>query len=591
MSSTESVDPKFRLHVSFAEADIDFVDTVLAALGQLDRFDLSVTPGGQDDAKDWVKLAGELIEAADAIVYVLSPASVDFPTVAYEAEKASALSKRMVPIVAQPLRKANLPAALSGLRPVRMETEQLFGNNFQQLLRLLNKDASWIQLHTQLYLRARTWQDTGHDTAYLLNSAEVAAAKAWTFERSTDAPKPTDLHMEFIETSEAAPMGLQNGARRAPPPATMQRARRKPKLATPETRIDVIEPATPCVLFELDEPAISIPTTDDALVLPEIAENAAEPTAPDAVADEDGHFGSPLQDNAPVPEAANAIAEEPIEQADPPQKKTARAKSKLGKLRRKRKAPVKAAAKAPAKATPPAQAVALAMALAREKAKPPAKTAAKASAKAKAEAPVESATKAPAKAEAKQPARAVAMAMALAKAKPPAKARAKTKAEAPVKSAAKAPAKAKRKPPAKAKAKPLARVQAKALAKSIAVDLDTLAYVPASLKISRARNDRPCPAPAKTTSLADAPMSKVPDVMEKPETPPDIQAAEIKPTEDVAKTPSPQVQAVTNANASAFVPPAKSAKAVKRPHPVIIAQDELDGLLSSLMADADNDRS
>ncbi|NNE21958.1 MAG: hypothetical protein HKN11_05055 [Rhizobiales bacterium] len=569
MRSTDSVESKFKLHVSFAEADIEFVDNLLAVLGELERFGLSVTPEGHGDAVDWVHDAGGLIEAADAIVYVLSPASVEFPTMAYEAERAGALSKRMVPIISQLLGKADLPAALADTRPVRMETEQLFKSNLRSLIRLLDQDAGWIRSHTQLFLKARAWRDNAHDKAFLLSGAEVSAAKAWTFERSADAPKPTDLHIAFIEASETALTGVPNGAQLTYPPAAGRRARRKPNPVVPLPQEAIIESNEPA---ETEFPPIEKTARTKRRLWQKFKRKPKTPAKP--VADElkqpayvpedahkQAHSASPIASvvtdiSATEPPPVNAAAAiRPAEDAAkpeiPPIGKTARTKPRLWqKFKRKPKTPAKPVADELEKpACVPEDAGNAAH-----------------SAIANATAPADLKTvKSPPVKEA-------------AEIKP---AEHETEADGPrVKETTRLEPGLwtfKRKP--------------KMPVRTVTVDLDKLAYVPEALKILRTSDSQLKQPPAKPAALPNVTRKDSPLVApagtENPETRPDNEAARTRLPKEVAEPEGQPEPEASDTKES----PLKTAPKSKTAHSVIIAQDELDGLLSSLLAEADSDRS
>ena len=207
MGSVKSIGKKTKVHVSFAEADLPFVEKLLAALDRRGEFELSITP----DQPDAVKEASDLIAAADAVVFVLSPAASETPTVAQEAKLAQEMSKKVLAVLSQPIGRTGLPALLPNIKPIALNAHQAFIDNMKVLVQALEQDHEWIQKHTALYARARQWQAAGHDPGLLLAGSEVTAAKIWTFERPDKAPKPTDLHIDFIRKSGEPELSLQTG--------------------------------------------------------------------------------------------------------------------------------------------------------------------------------------------------------------------------------------------------------------------------------------------------------------------------------------------------------------------------------------------
>lgn len=319
MDSTRSVGEKFKVHVSFTEADQNFANRLLTALGGLGCFELSVTPVGDAPAMEWTREADGLIAAADAVVFVLSPAVADAPAVAREAELALEMSKRMLAVFSQPTSRADLPPSVEDIKPIPMDSEQAYKRNLKLLVQSLKQDDEWIRRHTELYARARKWQASRHDPGLLLAMPEVIAAKAWTFERPDKAPKPTDLHIDFIRASEepetapqhwpAEDLAGEAGAGKEPTPgvarrtasrfAALLRPKAKHKPASVELEPVELEPVelapveltpvelAPDATLEVEPPPVletevkaePLPLPDEGAEAepPEIPETSAEP--------------------------------------------------------------------------------------------------------------------------------------------------------------------------------------------------------------------------------------------------------------------------------------------------------------------------
>ncbi|MDH3740598.1 MAG: hypothetical protein OER56_03280, partial [Hyphomicrobiales bacterium] len=133
-------------------------------------------------------------------------------------------------------------------------------------------------------------------------------------------------------------------------------------------------------------------------------------------------------------------------------------------------------------------------------------------------------------------------------------------------------------------------------ARTITVDLEKLAYVPEALKILRTSDGQlKPPPPAKPAALPDT-AKKEPPLAGPTAAPADTGNVKIRPDNEAAKTRLPddvaEPESLPEAAASdTHESPLKTAPKPKTANPVIIAQDELDGLLSSLLAEADSDRS
>ncbi len=191
----------FVVFVSYCGSDSDFAEELIDSLSADGRFTVTSDPDTSIDEKDWKARIGALIEAADAVVVVLSPLSAS--TCEWEVEQAAACSKRIVPVQCKPLGGTRLPGRLSGLEAVDFSGRRDFSRSFDVLTSKLNLNADWLNAHTLLLVKARQWEDAGYPYHLLLSPDEVMSAKLWSLSRPDGAPKPTDLHITYVCVSEA----------------------------------------------------------------------------------------------------------------------------------------------------------------------------------------------------------------------------------------------------------------------------------------------------------------------------------------------------------------------------------------------------
>ena len=228
-----------KVHISHCDADDDFVERLAERIRLSGRFELSTATDKKPLKRNWKSRFEVLIANADTILFVLSPEAVGSKVFTWQVAKAHDLSKRMIVIGSKPLRNCGLPDQLTSVKQVHFDHGRPFASSFELLLNALIVDAAWLSTHTQLHARARAWEMSGYSDEDLLTGAEINEAKAWTFERPKDAPKPTALHMKFIEASETAQQAVRNGKRipkftsleleaPASSPFEIKRAKRKP---------------------------------------------------------------------------------------------------------------------------------------------------------------------------------------------------------------------------------------------------------------------------------------------------------------------------------------------------------------------------
>lgn len=202
MISTASRNRKLNIFISFSKNDIEFVDKLIEGLERDGRFELFIDPDLGTSADGWRARVGSLIENADTLAFVLSPESARSKSCLQELEYALEMSKRIVPILLQPIGGTELHPQMAAFNQVRFDSNRSFGEALRELLTSLSAGSDWLLEHTRLFVRARKWETAERSEDHLLTGDEIIAAKTWTFERPKDAPKPTDLHLAFISASE-----------------------------------------------------------------------------------------------------------------------------------------------------------------------------------------------------------------------------------------------------------------------------------------------------------------------------------------------------------------------------------------------------
>jgi TIR domain-containing protein len=196
-SVTRANSEKPRVFISYSRKDGNFAMKLRNALNAhtydafLDRSD--ILPG-----EDWRKRLEGLILAADAVVFVISPDSVDrwdIPppheaTCAWEIRRTVELGKQLVPILWRALGDATAPPELVKPNWVSFEAyqrsgladEQEFTTAMDRLeISLRLPQLLWMREHTKWIARAAEWDksDPVRPEGKLLRTADIADIKAW----------------------------------------------------------------------------------------------------------------------------------------------------------------------------------------------------------------------------------------------------------------------------------------------------------------------------------------------------------------------------------------------------------------------------
>ena len=195
---------KLKVFISYSRRDCSaFALDLLAGLELvgfapfLDRHDIAA-------GEDWEARLSGLIQASDTVVYVISPEAVTSSRCAWEIEKAIALAKRIIPVVAIAAAEGEVPAKLKQINYIFFNEPHTFARSLDQLAKALRTDLDWIREHTRIAELAQRWQQRGRVDALLLRGPELDATSAWMARWKAGSPEVTDLHRAFISASTDA---------------------------------------------------------------------------------------------------------------------------------------------------------------------------------------------------------------------------------------------------------------------------------------------------------------------------------------------------------------------------------------------------
>jgi WD40 repeat protein len=206
-----AADGKLTVFISYSRKDEAFAQELVAGLAvagfapYLDRHEIAA-------GEDWEARLGRLIEAADTVVFVISPDAVASERCAWEMERTEQLKKRLLPIVWRGVAEAIVPERLKRLNYIFFDRPHTFGPSLAALATALRTDLGWIREHTRFGEAALRWDARGRANALLLRGEELAATKEWVKTQPQYAPEPTLLMQEFFkasETDEAARAGAE----------------------------------------------------------------------------------------------------------------------------------------------------------------------------------------------------------------------------------------------------------------------------------------------------------------------------------------------------------------------------------------------
>jgi hypothetical protein len=196
-------DRKLRVFISYSRKDEDFAQELLVGL-QIAGFEPYLDKHDIAAGEEWEQRLGRLIEAADTVVFVISPDAMASDRCAWEVNRTVELKKRLLPIVFRRVEEAQVAPRLKQLNYIFFDRPFSFAPSLQALAAALRTDVEWIREHTRIGEAALRWDGRGRNEALLFRGEELAAAKAWLAAQPEYAPEPTLLHHEFIKTAEDA---------------------------------------------------------------------------------------------------------------------------------------------------------------------------------------------------------------------------------------------------------------------------------------------------------------------------------------------------------------------------------------------------
>ena len=171
-------DKKLAVFLSYSRQDRAFVDTLVAALearGLAPKIDTRDLP----TLEDWRRELQSFIREADAVIFVVSPASVASPVCTWELAQAAELNKRLAPIVLHRVPDRSLPEVAARINLLSFERPEDFHAQADALAVALQTDLAWIKDHTRTASRPGSGRALARNTAIGWRKRSCCAAMSW----------------------------------------------------------------------------------------------------------------------------------------------------------------------------------------------------------------------------------------------------------------------------------------------------------------------------------------------------------------------------------------------------------------------------
>ncbi|MBX2862494.1 MAG: TIR domain-containing protein [Leptolyngbyaceae cyanobacterium MAG.088] len=197
-----------QVFLAYAQADAKIMDNIRRSLR---RQGFTVWSNQTDipTGEAFKRAVSRGIEEADAMVYLLSPDSLQSQYCQYELKYALTLKKRVIPLLVRPLGSAENPSELTSLQYIDL-TDNLSREDYQldesDLIKTLNQDAVYYAQHKTLLVKALKWKRQQQNPSILLRGYDLRHGEAWLKTAVGRTVHPaTDFHREFIQASLSQP--------------------------------------------------------------------------------------------------------------------------------------------------------------------------------------------------------------------------------------------------------------------------------------------------------------------------------------------------------------------------------------------------
>lgn len=185
------------LFISYSRQDAPLVRRLHEALAARGR-ETWVDWEGIPPSAEWMREIEAAIDAAEAVVFLLSPASAASAVCRQEVAHAGAGNKRLLPVVCADVSPAHTPDALARLNWIWMRPGDDFAAAVETLLQAVDTDLDWVRAHTRLLVRAVEWQARAQDVSLALRGTDLLQAEQWLMQGPQRSPAPTELQTRYI---------------------------------------------------------------------------------------------------------------------------------------------------------------------------------------------------------------------------------------------------------------------------------------------------------------------------------------------------------------------------------------------------------
>jgi WD40 repeat protein len=204
-----------EVFVSYSrQSGVAFVDRVQAALSTR-GLSCWIDREGIFPSSPWRAEIEQAILECHSFVFVISPEAVGSPYCRAELERAEALHKRLVPIVAREAPVGDIPPELAELQFISFtgaSSDEAFDRQIELLVEALITDAETVRAHTRLLTQAERWGQKNRDRSLLLRGRELTEAEKWLDKQTAAGRTVLPQQQALVRESRQAAIRRQRGS-------------------------------------------------------------------------------------------------------------------------------------------------------------------------------------------------------------------------------------------------------------------------------------------------------------------------------------------------------------------------------------------
>jgi WD40 repeat protein len=190
--------------ISYSRRDTPFVQRLASSLEGAGKTSWIDTEGIAD-AEVFPQAIRSAIEASDAFLFVITPASLASAYCDQEVTYARTLEKRIVPVMRITVPDEDLHDEIRQRNWIPFTEEDEFDTSVARVVRALDTDLALRKEHTRWLIKCMEWDSEHRDRSFLLRGSELRAAEEWLARSSSEPdPAPTALQLEYVAASRKA---------------------------------------------------------------------------------------------------------------------------------------------------------------------------------------------------------------------------------------------------------------------------------------------------------------------------------------------------------------------------------------------------